>query len=527
MHMIPLRGFLRGRQTAGEAGLVRTRTFQLRRFRATFASSVIACFLCASPVHSICPIAFSTSVSYPAGVAPAAVAAGDANGDGLLDLVIANGGTGSTVVSVLLGNGDGTFQTASNFAAGNRPVGVALGDLNGDGILDVVASNSGLGGNTVSTMLGIGDGSFAFPNSFATAAGPMCPVVVDLNADGKGDVAVAANGGNKVSVLLGNGDGTLASAVHYNVGTFPQSVAAADFNGDGKIDLTACNSGSGDVSVLIGNGDGTFAPPVNYSAGAVARAVQTLDANNDGIFDLVTVNDTAGGTIQLLVGNGDGTFQPASPFMAGSTPVFVAVGDVNGDGHEDVATANFTAGTVSILRANGAAFSPPVNFNVASRAKWISMADFTGDGRVDMAVVDDDGVSVLLNNCMSVGITQHPVNQSRVIGENATFSVMAGGAGPLSYQWRRAGKRLIDGGRISGAKTAAMTIANVTMEDIAAYDVIITGGCNGVIPTISRAAVLCVEPLPPCRGDFNNDSQFDGQDIQGIVDALLAEESCP
>lgn len=476
---------------------------------------------------AVCPPAFLPSISYPAGVSPAAVVAGDVNGDDAVDLVVASSGTGSTVVSVLLGNGDGTFQPASSFAAGNRPNGVALGDLNGDGILDIVASNSGLGGNTVSTLVGFGNGAFSSPETQAAAAGPMCPAIADLNADGKSDVVVAANGGNKVSVLLGIGDGTLMPAVNYNVGIFPQCVTVGDLNGDGIPDLAASNSGSGDVSVLLGIGDGTFAAAVNYPAGTVTRAVLTLDANNDGVLDLAAVNDTAAGTIQLLLGNGDGTFQAAIPFTTGHAPVYVAAGDVNGDGHEDLATANFSPGTISILRASSAAFLAPLNFNVSDRPKWIAVADFSGDGRNDLAVVDDDGVSVLINSGPSVGMTQQPADQTLTVGQSVSIGAMADGMGPLTFQWRKAGINLIDGGRIAGSKTPTLSITGAIESDTAAYDVVIRGGCNGAIPTVSRPAALCVNPAPPCQGDFNNDSQFNAADIQAIVDALLAGDTCP
>ena len=259
----------------------------------------------------------------------------------------------------------------------------------------------------------------------------------------------------------------------------------------------------------------------------VTRAVLTLDANNDGALDLAAVNDTAAGTIQLLLGNGDGTFQPAIPFNTGHAPVFVVAGDVNGDGQEDLMTANFSPGTVSVLRATCAAFSPPVDFNVSDRPKWIAVADLTGDGRNDLAVIDEDGVSVLINTSPSIGITQQPADQSLTVGQDAIVAVLTNGAGPLTYQWRKSGVNLRDGGRVTGARTPTLSISAVIESDTAAYDVVITGGCNGANSGVSRPAVLCVSPSPPCRGDFNEDSQFNAADIQAIVDALLAGESCP
>jgi hypothetical protein len=483
-----------------------------------------------------CPTAFAPAVSYPAGAVPAAVDSGDIDGDGVVDLVVANSGPGSTTISILRGNGDGTFQAAQNAPAGSRPVAVALGDLNGDGALDVVVCNSGLSGNSVSTVLNTGAGTFAPPATFSVPGGPLSPAIADLNGDERADVVVAVNGANRVAVLLGNGDGALQPAVNHNVGMFPQSVVEGDFDADGDLDLAASNAGSGDVSILLNNGDGTFAAAVSYPAGSVSSAVAMLDVNNDGALDLVTSNDTPGGTVHLLVGNGNGTFQAATPYATGNTPVFVAVGDVNGDGQEDLATANFTPGTVSILRAAaptfapapaGPAFNPPTNLTVGANPKWILITDLSHDGRADLAVVDANGVRVLINSGLSLGITQQPASQSHTVGDDAMLFVTVVDAGPQAFQWRKNGVNLLDGGRISGAKSAALSITAAIESDTGAYDVVITGGCNGTIPTISRPAALCIIAAPPCRGDFNEDNQFDAADIQAIVDALLASKLCP
>jgi hypothetical protein len=181
------------------------------------------------------------------GTNPASVAVGDFNGDGKLDLAVAN--SASNNVSVLLGNGDGTFQAAVNYAVGTNPASVAVGDLNGDGKLDLAVAN--IGSNNVSVLLGNGDGTFKAAVNYAVGSSPYSVAVGDFNGDGKLDLAVANPGSNNVSVLLGNGDGTFQTAVNYAVGSYPYSVAVGDFDGDGRMDLAVANHGSNNVSILL------------------------------------------------------------------------------------------------------------------------------------------------------------------------------------------------------------------------------------------------------------------------------------
>ncbi|HKV61586.1 MAG TPA: VCBS repeat-containing protein, partial [Candidatus Acidoferrum sp.] len=175
------------------------------------------------------------------GSAPAAVALGDFNGDGRVDLVVADWGPPG--VSILLNNSDGTFQTAHSFIAGTNPSSVAVGDFNGDGKLDLAISN--WGSNNVSVLLGNGDGTFQAAVSFAAGSSPRSVAVADFNHDGKLDIVVANWGcsgfqscpASNVSVLLGNGDGTFQAVRNFPVGEAPVSVAVGDFNGDGIPDL--------------------------------------------------------------------------------------------------------------------------------------------------------------------------------------------------------------------------------------------------------------------------------------------------
>jgi len=290
---------------------------------------------------------FQPAVNYYAGGSPYSVAVGDFNGDGYLDLAVANG----TYVAVLLGNGDGTFQGLKTYSAGSNPVSVAVGDFNGDGILDLAVAD--YSGNVI-VLLGKGDGTFqAAPDSpYATGTHPFSVAVGDFNGDGYLDLAIADFGGG-VIVLMNNADGTgtfqVAPDSPYAAGTHPSSVAVGDFNGDGYLDLAVANYGSNNVSVLLGNGDGSFQGAVNYPAGTQPRSVAVGDLNGDGTLDLAVADYGGSTNVSVLLGNGDGTFQTALSYAADSSPWSVAVGDFNGDGRMDLAVANQNSNNVSIL----------------------------------------------------------------------------------------------------------------------------------------------------------------------------------
>jgi hypothetical protein len=207
----------------------------------------------------------------------------DFNGDGKLDLAVANQGNANgdgARVSVLLGNGDGSFQDPISIPVPGGPFQVAVGDFNGDGIPDLVTVNALT--NTVSVLRGNGDGSFGAPVNYPVGVDPAALMVGDFNGDGIPDVAVANSVSNSVSVLRGNGDGTFQNAVDYLVGIDPRSLVAADFNGDGALDLAVANFHSDDISVLLNRGDGPGSAPSGPLAGvarvADAAAIDALFA---------------------------------------------------------------------------------------------------------------------------------------------------------------------------------------------------------------------------------------------------------
>src|ERR1051325_11379517 len=324
-----------------------------------------------------CPaLNFTAPATFRTGTNPASVAVGDFNGDGKADLAVANsaisGGTAS--VSVLLGRGDGTFQTAVNYATGSGSASVALGDFNHDSVPDLSVANAG--STNVSVLLGQGGGLLQAAVNYRAGDQPSQFVAVgDFDRNGQADLALANRVSAKVSVILGRGDGTFLSPVGYDVGTDPLSVAVGDFNGDMNPDLAVANSALFDnlpsISVLLGNGNGTFRAAVNYNAGTSPRSLAVGDFNGDGKLDLAIANYGSFGTngqltnsaVSVLIGKGDGTFAAAVKYNAGEGPLALAVEDFNGDNKLDLAVANNRSKNVSLLLGKGdGTFDTPVNF---------------------------------------------------------------------------------------------------------------------------------------------------------------------
>ena len=251
-------------------------------------------------------VALSTSTGFVfhpfspnVGTDPTFIAAGDFLGRNVLDLVVVN--ENASTVNVVTGDNQGDFLTLLNTnpaSTGPLPVAAAVGDFNGDGHLDVVTANSA--NRTVSVLFGNGNGTFQTAVSYAVGSSPSSVAVGDLNGDGKPDIVVTDAGGNSVSVLMNNGNGTFQPAVNYAVGVDPTSVAVGDFNHDGKLDVVAANTGSNSVSVLQGNGNGTFQSAVNYAVGSLPTSVAVADLNGDGFPDLVTAN-AGDGTVSVLL----------------------------------------------------------------------------------------------------------------------------------------------------------------------------------------------------------------------------------
>lgn len=426
----------------GAAGLGRAdagKDFAMNRLRARKPCVYIAPICLALSGIAFGQATFAQNASFkPApsspiavGHSPSAVAVADFNKDGKPDLAVLN--TNDNSVSILLGNGDGTFTAATNspfstsaFLDSNAPISIAVWDFNGDGNLDLAITTISTGilsqigglitgqvGGGVTILLGNGDGTFygagptGCPNNFGTGGDlPTGIAFGHFNTNDPNhnfvDLAVTNFNSGNISILMGDGQGnfTAAPGSPFAVGTRPSSIVRGVFNnGDGKADLAVTNAEDGTVSILLGNGDGTFQPPANISVGIRPIAIKTADLNGDGNSDLVVVDYTSS-DVFVLLGKGDGTFGAPTSFGVGGEPSDVVVADFNGDFLLDLAVVNRLGNAVTILNGDGTgSFKPATFVSAGIGVQSLAFGDFNGDGALDLAVVNtaSNSVSVLLN----------------------------------------------------------------------------------------------------------------------------------
>lgn len=365
---------------------------------------------------------FSKLTNIPVDANPAFVAVADFNKDGNPDLVVA--ALGGDSVSILLGKGDGTFQLPIIISRviSSGPNSIAVGDYNGDGKLDLAVANGGSTPGTVSIFLGNGDGTFQPSHDITVGPGPQAIIAGDFDGDGSLDFAITYNNSvfsNTISVFLNDKSGVNYLRHDFTIGTSPSSIlnalATADFNRDGLPDIAVANQGNNTVSVLLNTtsaGVLNFVPAVNFPVGIKPSSLAAADFNRNGKIDLAISNQgdntTNSSTVTLLLNNTTGNtanFSPAgTPSIVGNLSISVAAADLNGDGVTDIAVANDGAvpnnDYVSALINDGTpSLQPPVNFTTAAFSFFVTTADLNKDGKPDLIVANrgDNSITVLLN----------------------------------------------------------------------------------------------------------------------------------
>jgi len=335
------------------------------------------------------------------------VAIADVNHDGHADLVVAcysscPGGSGGGF-SVLLNNGNGTFGTPTFYGGLPKGVnGIAIADVNGDGNLDVAAASDG-SWSGASVFLGNGDGTFQTPLSYYA---PNATSIAIANFNGKPDLLVTDEYDSTAWVLLGNGKGTFQPAVSYATDWQPQGLVVADFNKDGNLDFAAGSTRGTFVSPVLGNGDGTFRAGTNYGLTQASQVFQiaVADFNGDGNLDIVQAGGvSANNATTVMLGSAHGVLGApiAGPALC-SSPTTVDAGDVNGDGKPDIVVGTSCDGEVAVLLGKGnGTFNAPVYYSTGdsnSEPALVKLADLTGDGTLDIVVSNDDGSLSILPN---------------------------------------------------------------------------------------------------------------------------------
>ncbi len=350
---------------------------------------------------------------FPVGHSPTSIAVADLNGDSKLDLAVTN--QGDNTVSILLGNGDGTFLSQTTLATGIAPSAIVSGDFNADGKVDLAVAN--FSDNTISIFLGNGDGTFASGGTITGIRNPAAMVTGDFRHTGRVDLAVLDQADGLVSILLGNGDGTFATPVNTTVGRSPSALVTGDFNADGNLDVAVTNSGSNTVSVLLGNANGTFSRRIDLGTGVGPSAIAAGDYNGDNILDLAVTNKVDN-TLTIFPGKGDGTFGAATNFTTDSGPTALISGNF-GSTLPSLIVACESANTIDLFLGLGAgSFATPVSIPTGNNPVAIADGDFVGNGLLDVAVANNASatVSVFVNpvnnqQSLNAPLTSYPASE--------------------------------------------------------------------------------------------------------------------
>jgi hypothetical protein len=475
---------------------------------------------------------FATPISYQF-YTVTSVAIGDFNGDHNLDLAVAI--SNSNFVTVMLGKGDGTFLSPTNYPAGNGANAVAVGDFNGDGKLDLVVSNGYYNDkiwNQFNLLLGNGDGSFQTPVGFATDDSPVAIAAADFNGDGKLDVAVLTSDPviplppktDLVDIFLGNGDGTFQLRTSYHTDFGAAGLVVADLNRDGAQDIAVCNGSYGDITVLLNEGHGTFKTPFYYQSKLPSSSVRTGciaagDFTGKGSVALVTAAENG---VALLHNNENGRFFTARDYGTGVGGVDVAVGDFTGDGILDIVTANTASsdsgneltvlpGEAQGLFERDRGIKTEVRNTAAIRQ--LAVGDFNNDGKLDVVVEDSTASGE------QAGVTVFLGNGDGTFKQGHTYTLPTGcWAGPIAV------------GDFNGDGSLDLVVANSGCETLTVF----LGKGNGAFTNIGTLASGSGQYGEQYQqgiaiGDFNNDGKPDiavtnGRDgFASIIGILLGK----
>jgi len=440
-------------------------------------------FTCVGGLHTSTlaqNLTYTPTPNNPVGRAPQAIATGDFNGDGRWDLATVNGT--SDDVSVLLGNGNGTFRSAVSFGVGKIPLALIAEDMDRDGVLDLVLALSG--SDQVVVLKGDGKGLFQKVTNQTAGKGTTFIASHDLNGDGWSDV-VAINSGRfgyyppfNVSVLLNDGTGKLKEPMVYEQargeGMFPTGVFVGELTGDGVVDLAVTwsqpswSSANGLVSILTNSGDGTFKFFKDIQPGLTLSAIQGADIDQNGLLDLA-VTSLYADTVRILLQQQPGEFQILDPIKVGFAPVGVAIQDINGDDKFDLVVVNRDSNSLSLFVGNGRGiFTSVGHFGVGATPAAVVVKDFDQDRLPDLATASTnvDGVSVLLSGGGAIPLPS--ISTDTLLFEQGSGSSPSVGPPFQEVRFSNIGLGLlhVDTIEISGTGAEAFTIQANTCQNL-------------------------------------------------------------